>query len=291
MKAAAKRFFVAGLLGIGFLSQAHALAVYGLTNSNSLVRFDSSTPGVISSTLAITGLNSGTSLLGIDFRPANGQLFGLSSDSRLYTIDTTTAAATLVGSAGAFVINGTSFGFDFNPVVDRIRVVSNADQNLRLNPNGALAATDTPLSFAPGDVNANANPNVVGAAYTNSFAGATTTTLYGIDSALGILVTQNPPNSGILNTIGSLGVSTSDNVGFDIFFFGNQAFASLTSVGGLSSFYSINLATGAASLIGGIGRGLLITDIAIVQVPEPATGALLALGLLGIALRVKRKRD
>ena len=96
----------------------------------------------------------------------------------------------------------------------------------RLNPNnGALAATDGTLTYATGDPNAAANPNVVGSAYTNSFNGATTTTLYGIDSALDILVTQNPPNAGTLNTVGALGFNTSDAVGFDIFFFGNQAFA------------------------------------------------------------------
>lgn len=288
---AAKKLLVAGLLCVGLIADASALAVYGLTSTNSLVRFDSATPGVINGSAVITGLNTGASLIGIDFRPANGLLYGVSSDSRLYTINAITGAATVVGSAGAFVLNGTSFGFDFNPVPDRIRVTSNADQNLRLNPNdGSLTATDGTIAYAVGDANAGANPSVVGSAYTNSFAGATATTLYAIDSVLDILAMQNPPNAGVLNTIGALGVNTSDNVGFDIFFFGNQAFASLTAPGGVSSFYSINLATGAASLIGGIGSGLILTDIAIAQVPEPATGALLALGLIGVALHARRKR-
>ena len=289
---AAKKLLVAGLLGIGLIADASALAVYGLTSTNTLVRFDSATPGAITNNVAVTGLNAGASLLGIDFRPANGVLYGVSSDSRLYTINAMTGAASVVGSAGAFTLNGTSFGFDFNPVPDRIRITSNADQNLRVNPNdGTLTATDSTLAYAAGDANAGANPNVVGSAYTNSFAGATTTTLFAIDSVLDILASQNPPNAGTLNTIGALGVNTSDDVGFDIFFFGNQAFASLTAPGGFSSLYGINLATGAASLIGGIGSGLVIRDIAIVQVPEPATGALLAVGLLGLALHARRKRD
>ena len=155
---------------------------------------------------------------------------------------------------------------------------------------GALAATDPNLAYAAGDSNAGTNPNVVGSAYTNSFSGTLTTTLYNIDSALDILVTQNPPNNGTLSTVGSLGFNTSDLVGFDIFFFGNQAFASLTAVGGPSSLFSINLATGAATQIGQIGNGLQIADIAIQQVPEPGTISLLAIALLGsIAIRSRRR--
>ena len=285
-----KHWLMVGALALGMVSQAQALTVYGLTTANSLVRFNSNSPGVIDSSVAISGLTAGSSLRGIDFRPATGELFALSSDSRLYTINVVTGAATTVGAAGLFVLNGTSFGFDFNPTVDRIRAVSDTDQNLRLNPNnGALAATDGTLAYAAGDANAAANPNVVGSAYTNSFAGATTTTLYGIDSVLDILVIQNPPNAGTLNTVGALGFNTSDIVGFDIFFFGSQAFASFTTPGGFSSFYSLNLGTGAASLIGSIGSGLVISDIAIVQVPEPETLGLLGLGLVGLMLVTRRK--
>ena len=286
-----KRLLLASLLGMGIAGEAAALAVYGLTTANSLVRFDSASPGTINSTVPVTGLNAGQTLRGIDFRPVDGLLYGVSSDSRLYTINLSSGAASVIGPALAFTLNGSSFGFDFNPTVDRIRVTSDADQNLRLNPiTGALAATDGSLAYASGDINALANPNIVGSAYTNSFSGATTTTLFGIDSALDILVTQAPPNNGTLNTVGSLGFNTSDQVGFDIFFFGNQAFASLTAVGGGSSLFSINLGNGAATSIGAIGSGLVISDIAIQQVPEPGTISLLAAALLGsIAVRNRRR--
>ncbi len=286
-----KRLVGLAVMGLGLVSQAQALTIYGLTSGNALVRFASNSPGVIDSSVGISGLSAGASLLGIDFRPATGELFALSSDSRLYTLNVVTGAATAVGAAGQFALNGTSFGFDFNPTVDRIRVVSNTDQNLRLNPtNGALAATDGTIAYAAGDPNAGANPNAVGSAYTNSFNGATATTLYDIDSALDILVTQAPPNNGTLNTVGSLGFNTSDAVGFDIFFFGNQAFASFTTPGGFSSLYSLNLTTGAASLVGAIGGGLVINDIAIVQVPEPATVGLFGLGAIGLLVASRRKR-
>ena len=172
---------------------AHAAPIYGLTLQNSLFVFDSTTPGTIGGSVAITGLQAGEAVLGIDVRPATGQLYALGSTSRLYVIDPVTGAATQVGSGGAFTLNGAEFGFDFNPTVDRIRVVSDADQNLRLNPNdGTLTATDTALAYAsaPPDVNLGANPTVVGSAYTNNFPGTLATTLYGIDSNLDILLTQ-----------------------------------------------------------------------------------------------------
>jgi hypothetical protein len=130
------------------------------------------------STVAITGLGAGETILGMDFRPATGQLYALGSTSRIYIINLTTGVATQVGTDGAFTLNGTKFGFDFNPVPDRIRVISNTEQSLRLNPNdGTLTASDIPLAYEPADPNAGTNPTAGAAAYTNSFAGATSTTL------------------------------------------------------------------------------------------------------------------
>ena len=237
--------------------------VYGVTTTNNLVRFNSVRPNTMLSNTPITGLQSGENIVGIDFRAATGQLFALGSTSRLYTINISTAAATQVGTAGAFTLSGTSFGFDFNPVPDRIRVTSDADQNLRLNPNdGTLTATDGTLAFAAGDVNAGQNPTVVGSGYTNSFSGATTTTLYDIDSNLDILATQNPPNNGTLNTVGPLGVNVTGEVGFDIAPSSNVALAAFQVGAGASTLYSVNLTTGSASPIGALG-GLTLRDIAI----------------------------
>lgn len=263
MNRTTSRFLTVILVSIVVPVSAYAVPMIGLTSTNTLVTFDSATPATITSTVVVTGLGVGETLLGIDFRPATGQLFGLGSASRLYTIDPSTGAATAVGTAGAFTLMGTEFGFDFNPTVDRIRVVSDADQNLRLNPaTGALAAADTNLAFAAGDPNAAVNPNVTGAGYTNSFAGSTTTTLYDIDSNLDILTIQNPPNSGTLNTVGSLGVNTTAVLGFDIDPAGNAAYAAL-QVGATSGLYRINLSTGLATLVGPIGAGLTIRGLAV----------------------------
>ncbi|MGQ0540459.1 MAG: DUF4394 domain-containing protein [Blastocatellia bacterium] len=238
--------------------------VFGLTTANSLVRFNSSRPNTILGSVAITGLQGGENVLGIDFRPANGQLFALGSTSRIYRIDTTTGAATSVGTLTTPIL-GTNFGFDFNPVPDRIRITSDLEQNLRANPNDGTNLVDSVLAYAAGDPNFGANPNVVASGYTNSFGGATATTLYNIDSNLDILVTQNPPNAGTLNTIGSLGVNATGEAGFDIAAGNNTALAALSAPSATSSaLYSVNLLTGAASLIGPIG-GAQLRDIAIAR--------------------------
>src|SRR6185436_7807419 len=205
-----------------------------------------------------------------DFRPASRQLFGLGSTSRLYTINVATGAATVVGTQFTTLLNGTAFGWDFNPTVDRIRVTSQADQNMRLNPNNAaIAGIDSTLAYAALDANAGANPSIVGNAYTNNFVGATTTTLYDIDSNLDILTTQNPPNNGTLNTVGPLGFNTSDLVGFDISRASSIAFASLTApAAATSSLFTINLTTGAATLVGTIGGGVTIQGIAVAPVAQ-----------------------
>lgn len=242
--------------------------VFGATNSNRLVSFLAGRPGTLLSDVAITGLQANETIEGIDVRPATGELLALGSTSTVYRLDRTTGAATALGAPFVPALTGNAFGFDFNPIPDRIRCVSNSSQNLRLNPNnGAIAAIDTNLAYASGDAGFGQAPNVVGSAYTNQFAGATTTTLYSIDSTRDALVTQgnlnstpNSPNGGMLFTVGALGLDTSDLVGFDITPFGGTI-ASFTATGATnSSLYTINLATGAASLIGAIGgaplRGL-----------------------------------
>ncbi len=250
--------------------------IYAVT-SGDLLRFDSATPGTIDSTTAITGLQAGEGIFAIDFRPATGELYGIGSTGQLYTIDTTTAAATPVGAPFAA---GAAFetSMDFNPTVDRIRVVSGADENFRLNPDtGAVAATDTNLAYDAADANAGANPDVLAIGYTNNFAAASTTTLFGIDNTLGILVRQGgvdgvpSPNGGVLFTIGSMGTASAFNrVGLDVGA-GGTAFAYLEAAGGVPQLYTIDLATGAATLVGNIASFEVIIDIAAQVVPPTPT--------------------
>jgi hypothetical protein len=69
--------------------------VFALTASNKLISFNRDLPGTVRTTATVTGLQSGENLLGIDFRPVDGKLYGVGSTGRLYTIDTTTGAATV----------------------------------------------------------------------------------------------------------------------------------------------------------------------------------------------------
>ena len=224
------------IIGLAIPTNPVAYAIEGTTN---LLIFNPMSPTPVSK--AITGLQSGEAIYGIDFRPANGQLYAIGSSSRLYTINTSSGAAAAVGSQLSTLLSGTDVGFDFNPTVDRIRLVTNTGQNLRLNPNdGTIAATDGALN--PG------TPSVTGVAYTNNVAGATTTALYGIDNqgAMATLVQQNPPNAGTLVPVGSLGVTAEAANGFDIGGTSGVAYA-LLRVSGTTRIYSVNLTSGAAT--------------------------------------------
>lgn len=272
---------IAILLGVSAFN-INAEILYANTVSNDLVQFDSANPCAIISSVSVSGLQEDEKLLAIDFRPATGQLYGLGSTSRIYKIDTNTGVATAVGTA-AFspALEGSSFGFDFNPTVDRIRIVSNTGQNLRVNPiTGTVAAVDTPLAYASTDVNFGAQPNVVGAAYTNPDNNpATGTTLYDLDSNLDILTTQVPPNAGTLNTIGSLGVNVNDLVGFDISS-SNTAYAALKVSGknkekgkqcGNSTLVTVNLADGSITSLGNIGTQQPILGLAALLTTPPTS--------------------
>jgi hypothetical protein len=224
-----------------------AEAFYGVTQDNRLVTFQSDNVTNVEPSHAITGLPGGESIVGLDMRPANGQLYALGKTSRIYVINPRTGAARQVG-ATPFIpaLAGTSFGFDFNPTTDRIRVTSDAEQNLRLNPDdGSVAGVDTNLAYAAGDPGAGTAPNVTASAYTNNFAGATSTTLYDIDNARHALVTQNPPNNGTLTTVGALGTSN-NAVAFDIGD-GNGAYAVLNEEQNRQGLYRIDLTNGHAT--------------------------------------------
>ncbi|SHG73160.1 DUF4394 domain-containing protein [Pedobacter caeni] len=214
---------------------------YATDNANNFLIFNPMSPAALVSK-PITGLASLESIVGIDFRPANGQIYALSSSSRLYTVNAATGALTPVGSGTlTTLLLGNSFGFDFNPTVDRIRIVSNTGQNLRLHPEtGAVVFIDGILK--PG------SPSISAAAYTNNFLGATETTLFDIDHTTDKLYKQTPPNEGTLIEIGSLGINVESTNGFDIGSTSGIAYAIL-SVGGSNKIYTINLSTGAASAI------------------------------------------
>lgn len=230
--------------------------VFVLTASNKLLSFDRATPATIRTTATVTGLQSGENLMGIDYRPADGQLYGVGSTGRIYTINGTTGAATLKSTLAAdsadtsapyTALAGTSFGVDFNPVADRLRIVSNTGQSLRINVDTGATTTD-------GNINGGAaNTAITAAAYTNSFAGTASTTLFVIDATNGTLYTQNPPNNGTLASPVALGLTATAVAGFDIDARTNTGYTVMT-VGGVRNLYTLNLAaaTAPATLVAAI---------------------------------------
>ncbi len=186
---------------------------------NQLDKFSTSNPETVISSANITGLQAGEKILGIDFRPATGQLYGLGSASRLYTINPSTGVATLVaplttvpmGSTTAVPLSleGTSFGFDFNPVVDRIRIVSNTGQNLRAHPTTGVTIVDGRINPQPASVN--------GVAYDNNDNDpATGTELYALDVLTDQEFEINPPNNGTLVEPLNIKLKIEGDGGFDI---------------------------------------------------------------------------
>lgn len=233
-------------------SEPDAVIAYGVTPAGQLVHFDVTTPNSVSS-VAITGLGAGKAIRAIDFRVSDGALFGLGSDGLVYSINSSTGAATALGDTLAAVVSGATFGFDWNPVVDRLRVQTDLDDNLRVNPNdGLLVATDGDVAFNTGDVNDGDNPQLVASAYANNTDTATVTSLYVIDQGNDVLALQNPPNAGVLVTVGPLGVNVAGDVGFDIAPDGTAYAAIVVQGSSAPGLYTINLTTGAATLVGAI---------------------------------------
>ncbi len=257
--------------------------VYAVTAANDLVSFNAGAPGTLKSSVRLTGLAAGETVAAIDFRPANGKLYAITSAARLYTIDTASGAATRVGAtdAGA-TMKSTAVGLNFNPAVDRIRFVGAGGENMRLhpdtgavvdaNPNQEGVQIDGALAYAAGDPQTGRKPYVTGTAYTNSFAGAKATTNFAIDSNLALLLTQgtregtpNPvsPNTGQLFTVGPLGVKTAGPAALDIAPATNAALAALVPLNGKTTLYEIDLRSGAAKGIGVIGSGEPLRGMAV----------------------------
>ena len=224
-----------------------AEAFYGITLNNQLVTFQSDSPQAIRSSVRLAGLGAKESIVALDVRPnGGGQLYGLSSTSRIFVIHPGSGQARPVGSAFTPALTGKSFGFDFNPVADRLRITSDIGQNLRVNPDtGRGEGDDGKLTYRAGDPGAGTQPEIVGAAYTNTSAPPGGTQLFGIDARRNALVRQDPPNAGTLTTVGPLGRDLGDPVGFDIAGDG-RAFLS-AGVKGVVDLFLVNLSTGRAT--------------------------------------------
>jgi hypothetical protein len=255
--------------------------IYAVDSNNTLITFGALTPGTRVGLVGINGLAAGETVLGIDFRPLDDQLYAVTSASRLYTIDVGTGLATPVGGGALTTpLTGTTFGVGFNPAVDRLRIHTSSEQNLRVNQtaNPLVTLVDVPLAYAAGDVNAGDDPRIAGTAYTLSVRPAPTSTeLFAIDAGQDVLVRLNNPNDGQLTTVGGLGFDTSDDVGFDIAGDTDVAYATLTpagAAGGPSRLYTVNLRSGQVTVVGQVGHASPIRGIAVAPGAQPVANRL-----------------
>lgn len=272
-----KRFLMAAAsAALALSSSAHAAQIVAVDENNKLVSFDSATPGTFASSIAITGTNA--TFLALDVRDSNNQLYGLATDFRIYTINQLTGLASAVG--GALAITGTNFGFDFNTVVDLIRLVSDNGSNYTVNPNtGTLNGPFVSVFFAAGDPNAGADPIVTGNGYIHGSANQ-----FAISTSRDALVTQ-ANNMGTLNTVGSLGVEVGPRTSFDI------GYDDVAYLADANNFYTVNRQTGQATFVGQTARPVFGITALRSAVPEPATWLTMMLGMAGIGFSLRRKKQ
>lgn len=262
--------------------------VFAVTSGNRLLHFNAGQPARLLSAIPLSGLRTGEEILGIDFRKGTARLYALGrtgSEARLLTIDTASGKVAAVGTRPLFTpLIGSEFGFDFDPASDRIRVVSDKGQNLRLNPDtGAVIDTqpaspglelDSELAYEKKDAQAARRPWIAATAHAPMRKNDRVATTYAIDAMTGTLVLQGsragekplvPADTGRLRTIGALGLDSAERVGFDIAEQTGAAFVAVTRPGGSrSTFHLLDLSTGKAAFIGTIGGGEAVRGIATV---------------------------
>ena len=254
--------------------------LWAVTADHQLLQFKAIQPSVVVSQKPLQGLAAGEVILGMDYRVARGVLYALGSSGHLYTVDTAQARLQRVSAQPLNVSADRAYGVDFNPVVDRIRVVDETGRNLRVHPDtGAQVDGDPARPGVQEDGGLHhvgtglPQPRVAGMAYTYNTRDDKLTTGYAIDMAQGSLVTLGSaegvtpvvsPNGGALFTVGSLGLGPLRQVSFDISDVRNVALAALsTQKDARSRLYQIDLSTGRATLLGTIGQGQALRGVAI----------------------------
>ena len=227
-------------------TRARASTLYAIRGAaqNELVRFDSGSPNMVSSIGTISGLPAGAGILGMDYSPFLGGVYAVTS-SRLYKINLDTAQAQPVGPA-AFTppITGGAVDFECDRTGAQARIVSSS-YNGRIDlSNGAYIGSGT----APGT-----SINGLAQALSGPANG-----FYGIDFSSNTLRLFADINTGASTPIGSgLGVSgLQPSFGFDIAPDGVAYLSYLIgATSNFSNLFTVNLSTGAASLVGLIGDG------------------------------------
>jgi hypothetical protein len=281
---------IGGSLALLNIAAAQAVTLIGLNSQNQLARIDTgNVAGAVN--IDITGLASGDRFIGIDTRPKDGKIYGITLSNKIYTIDELSGAASFVAGLSTAVIQANQgWGLDFNPVADAgagasLRLIGSAGNNYAVNATTGVV----------GNLAGMIAPGYSAVAYSNSMPGQLTapasTALYYINSASDTLsMASSGFNAPTITTVGSLGLDVLRANGFEIL--GNgQAYAALNEDAGSSlvtGVYSINLVSGQATLVGTYSGTL--SGLTVSAVPEPQTYAMLMLGLLAVGTVSRRRK-
>ncbi|MGV8938455.1 MAG: DUF4394 domain-containing protein [Allorhizobium sp.] len=240
-------------------ASANAAPVLGLVGDKTLVMFDTDKPE-ISKTMDVTGLDK---LVGIDFRPANKTIIGVTADNMIVTIDPATGAATKVATMDKpLTITDAPVIVDFNPMADRLRFMTGTT-NHRVHPDTGAVTVDGSLAYQDGDMHKGEEPNIVAAAYINSNGKPEKTAMYNVDATIGALIQQTKPNDGTLKAVGKFGIDGKvSTYALDV-----QTTDDGTNTVWLAAdntLYTVNLETGAATSRGMItGTDAMLRDITV----------------------------
>lgn len=238
---------------------AGAVTMAGLTADNKLVWIDTDKK-TASAPKPITGTDQ--RIVGIDVRPANGKLYAVGAGGQIFTLAPDTGVLTPVSQISEKVELGAKPVVDFNPVADRLRVISVYGTSLRINVDTGQTVVDKPLAFDAADANAAKRPMIAAGAYINAVAGAKATELFHVDHGAGALLLQNPPNDGILKTKGALGIKVEPMAAMDVMSMVNGENVAYLLSG--KTLYAIDLAAAKSMAMGSIaGIDGDIIDIAV----------------------------
>lgn len=226
-------------------SSASAATLVALTAEGRLLTLDAASRRVTGSA---TVRGAAGRVVAIDVRPADGRLYGVTDQGTIIRLDPATGMAEQVSKLDKPLETGPRVSANFNPTVDRLRVVGLSGTNYRINVDTGAVTVDGPLRYQPDSPMAGRTPMVAGAAYTNSFAGSKETALYTLDVSLSQLNLQAPPNDGVQQPKGMVGVSLPPGIGFDILSDGNGGNTAYLLAG--ETLHTVDLATGRATAAG-----------------------------------------
>ncbi|WP_421995386.1 DUF4394 domain-containing protein [Reyranella sp.] len=237
---------------------AQAATLIGLTADNRLVMIDTATLAA-AAPMAISGADK---VVGIDQRPADGKLYGLTEAGQLVTIDHKSGKA----AGGSMLSEKKALGprpvVDFNPAADRLRVIGADGTNLRVNVDTGATIVDKTLNYDAADSANGKTPTVAAGAYTNSVKGTKSTELYHVDGGTGSLVLQHPPNDGVLKTRGAVAATGLADAAIDVDTETEGKNTAYLLAGG--TLYTVDLANGKATELGKIkGMNGKVVDIAV----------------------------